>query len=158
MWYSDIKKIYKVGPYSTTHGTNGTMAYTKAYKERHIYDEYVINAEESSFTGGFKEKMVQLDPFQVILVTSHSQNTFDKRGLRGGNKLIQPTEQTIDTWIKNPELRDFFENCWEHLQRSKQLSDTGDAGAAGGGAATADVNAGATVHGAAGGGAATVAE
>ena len=125
MWYSDIKKIYKVGPYGTNHGTNGTMAYTRGYKERHIYDEYVLNAEEGSFTGGFKEVMAQLDPIHVILVTSHSMNTFDKRKLRGGNKLIQPTEQKIEKWIKDPELRDFYENVWEHLKGMKQLGDQG---------------------------------
>lgn len=59
--------------------------------------------------------MAQLDPFQCILVTSHSQNTFDKRGLRGGNKLIQPTEQKIEDWIKNEDLKYFYENCWELL-------------------------------------------
>jgi len=125
MWYSDIKKIYKVGPYGANHGTNGTMAYTRGYKDRHIYDEYVLNAEEGSFTGGFKEIMAQLDPKHVILVTSHSMNTFDKRVLRGGNKLIQPTEQKIKDWIKDEELRDFYENVWEHLKGMKQLGDQG---------------------------------
>lgn len=123
MWYSDIKQIYKVGPYSTTHGTNGTMAYTKGYKERHIYDEFVLNAEEGSFTGSFTETMVQLNPKHVILVMSHSHNTFDKRVLRGGNKLIQPTTQKIGDWIKDAELRAFYENAWDILKDMKQLGD-----------------------------------
>jgi hypothetical protein len=126
MWYSDIKQIYKVGPYGKNHGTNGTMAYTKAYKERHVYDEYVLNAEESSFTKSFNETMVQLNPKHVILITSHSLNTFDKRTLRGGNKLIQPTKQKITEWIKNDELRSFYENVWEILKDTKQLGDAGD--------------------------------
>ena len=123
MWYSDIKVIYKVGPYGKNHGTNGTMAYTKAYKERHIYDEYVLNAEESSFTKSFNEVMAQLNPKHVILITSHSHNTFDKRTLRGGNKLIQPTTQKISDWIKNKELLGFYENVWEILKNTKQLGD-----------------------------------
>lgn len=126
MWYSDIKTVYKVGPYSGNHGTNGTMAYTKGYKDRHIYDEFVLNAEEGSFTGGFTETMVQLDPKHVILVMSHSHNTFDKRALRGGNKLIQPTTQKIDDWIKNEEIRHFYENAWEILKDMKQLGDQTD--------------------------------
>ena len=126
MWYSDIKTIYKVGPYGTNHGTNGTMAYTKAYKERHIYDEYVLNAEESSFTKSFNEKMVQLNPKHVILITSHSLNTFDKRALRGGNRLIQPTKQKISEWIKDKELLDFYENVWDTLKNIKQLGDAND--------------------------------
>jgi len=121
MWYSDIKTIYKVGPYGKNHGTNGTMAYTKGYKERHTYDEYVLNAEESSFTGSFKETMVQLNPKHVILIMSHSANTFDKRTLRGGNKLIQPTTQKITEWIKDDELLKFYENVWEILKDTKQL-------------------------------------
>lgn len=137
MWYSDIRKIYKVGPYGKNHGTNGTMAYTKDYKSRHIYDEYVLNAEESSFTKSFNEIMVQLNPKHVILITSHSHNTFDKRTLRGGNKLIQPTNQKISEWIKDKELLNFYENVWEILKNVKQLgeqtgeeSDDGDASAA----------------------------
>jgi glycosyltransferase involved in cell wall biosynthesis len=123
MWYSDIKKIYKVGPYGKNHGTNGTMAYTGEYIKKHIYDEYVLNAEESSFTKNFGETMTQLDPKHCILITSHSKNTFDKRILRGGNKLIQPTDQTIDKWIKDPILRGFYENVWMILQHTEQLSD-----------------------------------
>jgi hypothetical protein len=123
MWYSDIKVIYKVGPYGKNHGTNGTMAYTKAYKDRHIYDEYVLNAEEGSFTKSFNEVMAQLNPKHVILITSHSHNTFDKRTLRGGNKLIQPTTQKISDWIKNKELLGFYENVWEILKDTKQLGD-----------------------------------
>lgn len=126
MWYSDIKQIYKVGPYGKNHGTNGTMAYTKEYKERHVYDEYVLNAEESSFTKSFNETMVQLNPKHVILITSHSLNTFDKRTLRGGNKLIQPTKQKIGEWIKDKELREFYENVWEILKDTKQLGSAND--------------------------------
>lgn len=126
MWYSDIRQIYKVGPYGKNHGTNGTMAYTQEYKKRHVYDEYVLNAEESSFTKSFNEIMVQLNPKNVILITSHSHNTFDKRTLRGGNKLIQPTTQKIGEWIKDPEIRNFYENVWDILKDTKQLGDGDD--------------------------------
>ena len=68
--------------------------------------------------------MAQLNPKHVILITSHSHNTFDKRTLRGGNKLIQPTTQKISDWIKNKELLGFYENVWEILKNTKQLGES----------------------------------
>jgi glycosyltransferase involved in cell wall biosynthesis len=82
MYYSDIKEIYKLGPYNPNHATNGTMAWRKSYSNTHRYDDTVTHAEEQSFLEGYKHKMIQLDPFKVMLVMSHSENTFDKKKMR----------------------------------------------------------------------------
>ena len=36
MYYSDIKTIYKLGPYHPNHATNGTMAWKRKYADSHL--------------------------------------------------------------------------------------------------------------------------
>ena len=53
--------------------------------------------------------MVQLDPFKVMLVMSHSENTFDKRKMRDEpNPFIKETSMKIKDFIKDGKLRAFF--------------------------------------------------
>jgi glycosyltransferase involved in cell wall biosynthesis len=112
MFYSDNKTIYKLGPYNPNHATNGTMAWKATYAKSHRYDEFVTHAEERSFLEDYKHRMIQLDPFKVMLVMSHSENTFDKKKLREDpNPLIKKTDMKIKTFIKDAELRAFFSNA-----------------------------------------------
>ena len=115
MYYSDIQKIYKLGPYitnadgTTNHATNGTMGWRKSYAKTHRYDETVTHAEEKSFLDEYKNPMVQLDPFKVMLVMSHSENTFDKRKMREEpNPFMKETSMKIKDFIKDGKLRTFF--------------------------------------------------
>jgi glycosyltransferase involved in cell wall biosynthesis len=109
MYYTDNKKIYKFGPYSPTHATNGTLAYRKSYGKAHLYDETVRNAEERSFLENYKHPMIQLDTFKVMLVLSHSENTFDKKAMRDKpNPFIKETSMTIKAFIKSAALRNFY--------------------------------------------------
>jgi len=112
MYYSDIKKIYRLGPYNKNHATNGTMAWRKSYALTHTYDESVTHAEERSFLENYKNPMIQLDTFKVMLVISHSDNTFDKRKLRDNpSPLIHITEMKLNAFIKSAKLRDFFRDA-----------------------------------------------
>ena len=114
MYYSDIKEIYKLGPYNPNHATNGTMAWRKSYSNTHRYDDTITHAEEQSFLEGYKHKMIQLDPFKVMLVMSHSENTFDKKKMRdevGKNPFIAKTTYKLKDFIKDPEVRTFFANA-----------------------------------------------
>jgi hypothetical protein len=112
MFYSDNKTIYKLGPYNPNHATNGTMAWKSSYTKTHRYDEFVTHAEERSFLDDYKNRMIQLDPFKVMLVMSHSENTFDKKKLREDpNPLIKKTSMKIKDFIKDSELRSFFSNA-----------------------------------------------
>jgi hypothetical protein len=114
MYYSDVKEIYKLGPYNPNHATNGTMAWRKSYSNSHRYDDTVTHAEEQSFLEGYKHKMIQLDPFKVMLVMSHSENTFDKKKMRedvGKNPFITKTSYKIKDFIKDSEMRAFFANA-----------------------------------------------
>ena len=114
MYYSDVKEIYKLGPYNPNHATNGTMAWRKSYSNSHRYDDTVTHAEEQSFLEGYKHKMIQLDPLKVMLVMSHSENTFDKKKMRedvGKNPFITKTSYNIKYYIKDSEMRAFFANA-----------------------------------------------
>ena len=109
MYYTDNKKIYKFGPYSPTHATNGTLAYRKSYGKAHLYDETVPNAEERSFLDNYKHPMIQLDTFKVMLVLSHSENTFDKKAMRDKpNPFIKETSMKMKAFIKSAALRNFY--------------------------------------------------
>jgi glycosyltransferase involved in cell wall biosynthesis len=109
MYYSDIQTIYKFGPYNSQHATNGTMAWRRSYANTHRYDESVTHAEERSFLDDYKNPMIQLDPFKVMLVMSHSENTFDKKKLRESpSPVVKKTDMKMKMFIKEKKLRDFF--------------------------------------------------
>ena len=111
MYFTDTKEIWKAGPYFKGHATNGTMAWTKGYANTHSYDETVAFSEEKSFLEGYRNPLVQLDPKRVMLVMSHSDNTFDKTELRTEtNPLLVKTTLKMDDFIKDPELYNFFNN------------------------------------------------
>jgi len=112
MYYTDIKKIYNLGPYAKGHATNGTMAWRRSYALTHLYDETVSFAEEKSFLEGYKHKMIQLDAMKVMLVISHSENTFDKKALREHKSpFVKETKLSINTFIRDAELRAFFKTA-----------------------------------------------
>ena len=111
MYYTDLKVIYKLGPYNPNHATNGTMAWRKSYAATHRYDETVTHAEEKSFLEDYKHPMIQLDPFKVMLVMSHSENTFDKKKMleQGESPFLKKTVMKLRDFIKEKPLRDFFQ-------------------------------------------------
>jgi glycosyltransferase involved in cell wall biosynthesis len=112
MYYTDNKKIYKFGPYGPKHATNGTMAWRRSYALAHRYDETVTHAEERSFLENYIHPMIQLDPFKVMLVISHSENTFDKKKMREEkNPFTKETGMKIQAFIKSPSLRAFFKDA-----------------------------------------------
>jgi glycosyltransferase involved in cell wall biosynthesis len=109
MYYTDIQTIYKLGPYNANHATNGTMAWRSSYAKKHRYDEIVTHSEERSFLDDYSHQMIQLDPKNVMLVISHSENTFDKKAMREKeNPFMKKMTQKINEWIQNSELRDFY--------------------------------------------------
>lgn len=112
MYYSDVKEIYKFGPYMPNHATNGTMGWRASYAKTHRYDETVTHAEEKSFLEEYKHPMIQLDPFKVMLVMSHSENTFDKKKMRETpSPFVKKTTFKIQDFIKDATIRAFFSNA-----------------------------------------------
>jgi len=109
MYFTDNREIWKAGPYFSRHATNGTMAWTKDYARTHRYNENVAFAEERSFLDEFINPLIQLNPKKVMLVMSHTDNTFDKTELRNvKNPMLQKTSLKMSDFIKDKELYDFF--------------------------------------------------
>jgi glycosyltransferase involved in cell wall biosynthesis len=113
MYFTDEKKIYEAGPYTSAFGPNhatfGTMAYTKAYVLKHACNETKTFAEESEFTNMYKQRLYQLDPRKVMIVICHSQNTFNKDKMRDGSSLfVKKTGLNLKSFIRDKKLRDFY--------------------------------------------------
>ncbi len=121
MYYTDIHQIYRLGPYNDRHATNGTMGWRASYAKTHRYDENVTHAEERSFLDDYKNPMIQLDPYKVMLVLSHSENTFDKKKMREQeeemrrngqeNPVVHKTTVDMKVFIKDKRLREFYANA-----------------------------------------------
>lgn len=112
LYYTDTKEIYKFGPYGANHATNGTMAWRKAYALTHLYDETVAFAEEKSYLNGYTTPIHQLDPFKVMLVISHNDNTFNKKQFReSDNPFVKKTAFKLSYFIKSGVIRKVFESA-----------------------------------------------
>jgi glycosyltransferase involved in cell wall biosynthesis len=112
MYFSDTKEIWRFGPYGPNHATNGTMAWRKRYAATHRYNEDVSFAEEKSFLESYKNPLVQINPMKVMLVMSHSENTFDKSKIRDpGNPMAKKTTMKLKDFIKDSALREFYTNA-----------------------------------------------
>lgn len=116
LYYHDTKKIMISGPYHPNHATNGTMAWRKRYSDQHFYNEYVTQAEESSFLDDYIHPMIQLDPKHTILVICHSDNTVDKFKMRKENTSQQIRKDLrmrespfhLKDIVKDPLIRQFY--------------------------------------------------
>jgi FkbM family methyltransferase len=116
VYYSDIKEMHQYGPFSNSHGTNGTFAYRKEYVKKHQHDPTKNAQEEPSFTNNFSEKMAQLDPDKTIICISHSSNTFDKKKL-----LTQPNNtigRKLNKMIKDKKYLEFLNTI--HAKQQEQ--------------------------------------
>ncbi len=109
-YFSDTKEIWRFGPMPVpNHTTNGPMAYRRSYAQKHIYDESVTHAEESSFLNSYKSGVAQLESRKSMLVIAHSENTYNKKQLiNGSNPLMKKTSMKLKDFIRNIKLRDFY--------------------------------------------------
>jgi glycosyltransferase involved in cell wall biosynthesis len=109
LYYTDDKKIYRIGPYGPNHATNGTLAWRKSYSDKHLYDETVPHAEEKSFLDDYKHPMIQIDSRKSILVICHNSNTFDKRGIRDEKSpMLKDTNLVLKDIVKESAIRNFY--------------------------------------------------
>lgn len=74
-----MRQQFQYNGFGPNHATHNSMAFTKAYAHSHAYDITVTNAEESSFTNGFTERMCQLDYMHAVIHMIHTNNTINKR-------------------------------------------------------------------------------
>jgi hypothetical protein len=109
LWFNDLEKMYKVGPYAQNHATAGTFAFKRSLLKTCSYEEEAILSEEKYFLKDYTIPMVQLDSKKTILVVCHSQNTFDKhRVIQNESKYCVESSLTIKHFIKSPSLHAFY--------------------------------------------------
>ena len=109
IYYKNLDKIIRFGPYAPNHGTNGTMAYKKEYLRNHGYLDDKEKAEEAHFTNNFQEPLVQLNPHKVMICLAHTNNTVDKdpfieKGVQTTEcvrKFFKERDPYMIDWIKN---------------------------------------------------------
>lgn len=118
IYFKHIEKMYQFGPYKDTHATAGTFAFRRELLKNNRYEEEACLAEEKAFLKDYTVPLVQLNPQKVILVFSHEQNTFDKRKLlESPNQFVKESNKTIDYFIKQPELKEFYLNIDSKLEK-----------------------------------------
>jgi len=83
---------------------------------RTSYEEGACLAEEKHFLKDYTIPFVQLDPLKTILVFSHNHNTFDKKTLLNNmNQFIKESPKTVDMFVKDDDIKDFFMNRIDKL-------------------------------------------
>ena len=117
IWLKHIQKMWQFGPYSATHATAGTFAFKRELLNTNRYDENAALAEEKAFLKNYTVPFVQLEPKKTILVFSHIHNTFDKKKLldNGENKFQKESNRTVDEFVKEEEMKNFYMNTIDKL-------------------------------------------
>ena len=121
VYYTHIKEMYQYGPFSNSHGTNGTFAFRKSYLKTHEHDPTKNAQEEPSFTNNFTERMSQLSTDKTIICMSHDTNTFDKKFLLNQKKQVMGSH--IKKKIRDKVYLNFLREL-EKEQESIQLPST----------------------------------
>jgi glycosyltransferase involved in cell wall biosynthesis len=118
IYFNNISKMYQFGPYGPNHATAGTFAFRRELLKDHEYENHAALAEEKAFLKNYTVPFVQLDPLKTILVFSHKHNTFDKTSLLtnlADNAFVKESDKTVDMFISNKKLKDFFMNKMDSL-------------------------------------------
>lgn len=120
IYFKHIEKMYQFGPYKDSHSTAGTFAFRRELLKLTRYDDGAALAEEKYFLKNYTVPFVQLDPLKTILVFSHAHNTFDKRRLLvdAQPQFTKESTKTVDMFVKEPDLRDFYMNQIEDLLKT----------------------------------------
>ena len=125
IWFKHIQKMYQFGPYGPNHATAGTFAFKRELLKNHKYNDDAALAEEKAFLKNYTVPFIQLEPKKTILVFSHIHNTFDKKKLleNGENQYQKTSERTVDEFIKEADLKEFYMNTIDNLLREYKPGD-----------------------------------
>jgi glycosyltransferase involved in cell wall biosynthesis len=109
LWFNELNKMYKFGPYGPNHGTAGTFAFKRIMLKDTHYEDSAVLAEEKFFLKNYTIPFVQLNPLKTILVISHEQNTFDKKRLINTNSPVCNDSALVpSTFIKDHNTLHFY--------------------------------------------------
>jgi len=125
IWFKHLQKMWQFGPYNANHATAGTFAFKRELLKDHCYDEKAALAEEKAFLKNYSVPFVQLEPKKTILVFSHIHNTFDKKKLleNGQNQFQKECNRTVDEFVKEPEMKEFYMNIIDGLLENYEPGD-----------------------------------
>jgi hypothetical protein len=120
IYFKHIQQMYQFGPYGPNHSTAGTFAFKRELLNLTRYEDGAALAEEKHFLKNYTIPFAQLDPLKTILVFSHEHNTFDKRRLLENinPEYTKVSEKTVELFVKEPDLRDFYMNQIEVLLKT----------------------------------------
>tara|TARA_B100001093_G_scaffold517457_1_gene599065 strand:- start:735 stop:1517 length:783 start_codon:yes stop_codon:yes gene_type:complete len=117
LYFQNLNKIYKFGPYGPNHSTGGTFAFKRRLLGQTRYNDEAELAEEKEFLKNYTIPFIQLDPMKTILVFAHDKNTFDKNNLlkNPNPKVVKETNMKLKTFFgKDKKLLEFYKNFeWE---------------------------------------------
>ena len=109
IYFKHIHKMYQFGPYGQYHSTAATFAFRRELLNQTSFQDNAELAEEKHFLKNYTIPLIQLDSVKTILVFSHIHNTFDKKELLNQeNQYVKMSDKTIDLFIKDQTIKDFF--------------------------------------------------
>ena len=122
--FNNLKKIYSFGPYFNNHCTAASFCFKKELLNKCRFDETKKFGEEKSFLKDYTIPILHLDPFKILLVINHNDNTCDKLRLlnnKNNNKFIKEEEKlNINLLIKNEDIINFYTNVNEKITNNKK--------------------------------------
>lgn len=120
IYYKHLNKMYEFGPYATNHSTAATFAFRKELLKKTKYDDNAEFAEEKQFLKNYTIPLIQLDIKKSILVISHDHNTYNKKDMltKLEEKKGKLSNMTVDDFIKEPNLKQFYLNDVDELLKS----------------------------------------
>jgi glycosyltransferase involved in cell wall biosynthesis len=123
-----LERLFQFKSFGANHSTNDCMAFKKEYLLNNSHDPTCENAEEKSFTKNFTNPMVQLDPKLVLIGSSHTQNTFNKREICTFGCLLKnpanPSEGYIYSNIVHPKEKVTDLIPEKYFQRYREIFET----------------------------------
>jgi glycosyltransferase involved in cell wall biosynthesis len=124
IYFKDIKRMFKFGPYGPNHATAATFAFKRELLKQTNFNEEAAVAEEKFFLKNYTVPFVQLETTKSILVFSHDHNSFDKKELlkQVPNKYTNESEIVPSDIIKEEDVLQFF---MEDIDRMLQCYEPG---------------------------------
>jgi len=104
VYFTDDRQVYQSPVTFENHALCNTFVYTKAYSQQHDFGS-VDYGEESIFTNNWQEPLLQLDPFQTVLMIAHKRNTIDKRPFR---PFLNRINFKLDHFIQGSDMIHFI--------------------------------------------------
>lgn len=124
LWFNELDKMYKFGPYGPNHATAGTFAFRRKLLDDTCYEDNALLAEEKHFLKNYTVPFVQLNTLKTILVVAHRQNTFDKKNIIDVNSpMCNESSLTPNHFIKSDETKEFYVDKLDDILKAYKEGD-----------------------------------